>query len=111
MTMSRALKRTLAHIQKDETRLKACVTAPLTQVEYDLLEDHAYQYGAATTCNSPMVKRANAGDYAGACRGYLEYKFIRINGKPYDCSTPGNRVCSGVWKRSVGRYDKCMGDQ
>lgn len=55
--------------------------------------------------------QANAGDYAGACRGYLEYKFIRINGKPYDCSTPGNRVCSGVWKRSVGRYDKCMGDQ
>ena len=111
ITVPQALKRTLAHIQKDETRLKACVTAPLTQVEYDLLEDHAYQYGAATTCNSPMVKRANAGDYAGACRGYLEYKFIRINGKPYDCSTPGNRVCSGVWKRSVGRYDKCMGDQ
>lgn len=58
-----------------------------------------------------VADAANAGDYAGACRGYLEYKFIRINGKPYDCSTPGNRVCSGVWKRSVGRYDKCMGDQ
>ena len=41
ITVPQALKRTLAHIQKDETRLKACVTAPLTQVEYDLLEDHA----------------------------------------------------------------------
>lgn len=99
-----ALQRSLAHIQKDENGLKRCVTAPLSQTEYDLMVDFSYQYGVAKLCGSSMVRLANAGDYAGSCRGYLQYK--KVQG--FDCSTPGNRRCPGVWTRSVERYQKCM---
>jgi hypothetical protein len=29
----------------------------------------------------------------------------------YDCSTPGNKICSDVWNRSKDRYAACMGAQ
>lgn len=99
-----AIQRSLSHIQKDEIGIKNCVTAPLSQVEYDLMVDFAYQYGVPTLCRSSMVKKANIGDYVGSCKAYLQYK--RVNG--YDCSTPGNKRCWGVWQRSVERYNECM---
>ena len=99
-----AIQRSLSHIQKDEIGIKKCVTAPLSQVEYDLMVDFAYQYGVPTLCRSSMVKKANIGDYVGSCKAYLQYK--RVNG--YDCSTPGNKRCWGVWQRSVERYNDCM---
>ena len=100
-----ALARTLAHIQKDEVGLKRCVTAPLTQTEYDLLVNFSYQYGVRKTCASAMVREANAGNYAESCKGYLLYK--KSGG--FDCSIPGNKICAGVWTRSQERYKKCMG--
>lgn len=102
-----ALQRSLVHIQKDEAGLKACVKAPLHQAEYDMLMDHAYQYGVARTCASSMVRLTNAGQYAQACQAYLEWRKITINGQLYDCSTPGNRVCGGVWKDAQRRQQVC----
>lgn len=99
-----AIQRSLAHVQKDERGMKRCVTAPLSQVEYDLMLDFSYQYGINRLCNSTMVKKANAGDYLGSCAAYLEYKKV----KGYDCSTPGNKRCFGVWARSLDRYNDCM---
>lgn len=104
ITPPKALARSLAHIQKDETRIKQCVTAPLTQTEYDLMVDFAYQYGTKTLCESTMVRESNRGNYDAACKGYLLYK--RAGG--YDCSTPGNTRCPGVWKRSQERYARCV---
>lgn len=98
------IQRSLAHIQKSETALKRCVTAPLSQAEYDLLVDFAYQYGEAATCKSGMVRAINAGDYAGSCEAYLRYRFVA----GYDCSTPGNRRCIGVWNRTKERNAKCV---
>lgn len=99
-----ALKRSLAHVQKDENGLKRCVTAPLSQAEYDIMVDFSYQYGVRRLCSSTMVRKANAGDYVGSCKGYLEYKKV----KGFDCTTPGNKVCGGVWTRSQERYADCM---
>lgn len=106
ITPQKAAARSLAHIQKDESRLKQCVTAPLLQVEYDLLVDHAYQYGAATTCTSTMVRHANAGRYADACAGYLLYR--KVAGR--DCAVRANG-CYGVWARSQERHAQCMAVQ
>lgn len=99
-----AVQRSLAHIQKDEIGIRRCVTAPLSQTEYDLMVDFSYQYGVRRLCNSTMVRKANVRDYAGSCKGYLEYK--KVQG--YDCSTPGNKRCWGVWERSLNRYNDCM---
>ena len=104
ITAPKALARTLAHIQKDESALRQCVTAPLHQREYDLLVDFSYQYGAKATCASSIVRLVNAGQYAQACGAYLRYRFAA----GYDCSTPGNKRCWGVWTRQLNRYNQCM---
>lgn len=101
------VQRSLSHIQNDEQGIKSCITAPLSQAEYDLMVDFAYQYGVSTLCRSTMTREANAGRYAQSCAGYLQYKLVA----GYDCSTPGNRRCPGVWKRSLGRYQTCMAAQ
>ena len=99
-----AVKRSASHIAKDETRLKQCVKGQLTQGEYDTLVDFAYQYGTTATCNSAMVRNINAGRYAQACEAYTLYK---LSGG-FDCSTPGNKVCMGVWLRNLERRDRCL---
>lgn len=102
------LKRSQAYLARAEQRVKACLTAPLHQAEYDTMIDFSYQYGQAALCKSAIVARANAGDYVGSCKAYLNYRFV----KGYDCSTlvngQRNKVCWGVWTRSKERHDKCM---
>jgi GH24 family phage-related lysozyme (muramidase) len=125
ITPPKAVARTLAHIGKDETRLKACVTAPLHQAEYDLLVDHAYQYGAVATCSSSIVRLVNAGRYAESCDGYMAFRFMTSaaprkgwepfqfdkTGKPIrwrmDCAQAGSG-CRGVALRAAERKAKCL---
>ena len=47
-----AIVRSINHIARDEAGLKRCVAAPMSQAEYDILVDFAYQYGVAATCRS-----------------------------------------------------------
>jgi GH24 family phage-related lysozyme (muramidase) len=79
----------------------------MSQVEYDVLVDFAYQYGVVATCKSAMVRAVNAGQYDKACRAYTLYKFSG----GYDCSIPGNRVCRGVWDRNLARQARCLAAQ
>lgn len=126
ITPQKAVARSLIHIQKDENKLRQCVTAPLSQIEYDLMVNFAYQYGSNTLCASSIVKQANAGNYKASCEAYKEYRFVKAaagekvgNGvvlRPdgvlrYDCSTPNNKRCIGVWNRSLDRYNTCMAAQ
>lgn len=106
ITPQKAVARTATHIAKDETRLKRCVTAPLYQAEYDLLVDHAYQYGSAATCASQIVKHTNAGRYADACAAYLQWRYVAKR----DCAVRSNG-CYGVWLRSQERHRKCLASQ
>lgn len=96
------IQRSLAHIQKDEAGVKRCVTAPLSQTEYDLMVDFSYQYGPAALCNSSIAKLANAGDYAGSCKAYERFRFVAGR----DCSIRTNG-CYGVWLRSQERSTIC----
>ena len=103
ITPPRAVARTYAHIARDEAGIKSCVTAPLTQGEYDVMVDFAYQYGVPTLCASSMVRHTNAGRHAAACEAYLLYK--RAAGR--DCSNPASN-CIGVWTRSQARRTRCL---
>lgn len=102
-----ALQRKLDYIQRDEGKIRQCVTAPLHQAEYDLYLDLAYNIGIGGFCGSTIVKRLNAGDYAGACNAILSWRFAA----GYDCSTPGNRRCWGLWQRRLDSHAKCMAAQ
>lgn len=106
ITPPKAAARALWHIQKTESRLKQCLTAPLTQVEYDTLINFSYQYGERATCASGMVFHANRGEYVKACTVYREY--VKVAGK--DCRIRANK-CYGVITRNEERYQACMGEQ
>jgi len=99
-----ALQRKARDIVKFEGALKSCVRVPLHQAEYDLYVDHAYNIGAGAFCGSTIVKRLNAGDYAGACNAILMWNRVGAQ----DCSQPGNRICWGLWERRLATRDKCL---
>lgn len=87
-----------------EAGVKRCVTVPLHQAEYDVYVSMAYNIGPAAFCRSSIARRANAQDYAGACQAILLYKFAA----GYDCSTPGNQRCAGVWTDRLKDNARCM---
>lgn len=108
-----AAKRSLGHIQKDESAIKRCVgeEVPLHQAEYDVYVDLAYNIGSYNFCTNrktggPAVipRHLKARDYVGACNAILEYKFAA----GFDCSTPGNKRCAGVWTDRLKSHKKCM---
>lgn len=103
-TPAEAVKRSLAYLDNQTTQLKRCVKVPLHQAEFDTMENFGYQYGINALCKSSIVALANKGDYVGSCRAYLAYKYSA----GYDCSTPGNKRCRGVWTRQQERFKTCM---
>lgn len=119
ITVQRSLQRTLSHVQNDEGIVKQCLTVPLAQREYDFIIKNCYNWGAERFCKSTIAERFNAGDYAGGCRAILLYKYVTLVKKDasgvarkvkFDCSTPGNRICLGLWDRRQKAYRQCMGE-
>lgn len=100
----RALVTLQAHISKEEASFqRSLVGASLYQHEYDAYTDFVYQFGQGRWWSSSMRRHVLAGEYRQACDALLKYKFSG----GYDCSTPGNKVCSGVWTRQLKRHQKC----
>ena len=127
-TPVRALIKAHAHITKDEAAFQASLPGvALHQGGYDLYLDWDYQYGMGAWRTSSMRRELLAGNYKPACDGLLDYRKLTsarqegpgwtvsrrdAQGKPtrweFDCSTPGNKVCRGVWSRQLERHKKCM---
>ena len=93
-----------AFVRQFEGELKGCVTAPLTQGEYDSLVSLAYNVGAGPVCRSTMVRLHNAGQHAEACAQFDRWTFFQ--GK--DCRDPANR-CGGLAKRRERERATCEG--
>lgn len=104
ITPPRALEQKLRDVRKFEGALKGCVTAELTQGEYDSLVSLAYNVGADAVCKSTMVRLHNAGRHAEACAQFERWTFYQ--GK--DCREPANR-CSGLAKRRAAERAMCEG--
>ena len=108
VTPVRALVKAQVHVAKDEAVFRDSLKgASLHQAEFDTYMDWVYQYGTAAWLKSSMRKHVLDGNYTQACNALLAYKYSG----GYDCSIPGNKVCSGVWKRQLERHNKCMGAQ
>ena len=93
-----ALTRKLADVQRFEGALRQCVRVPLHQHEYDAYLSLAYNIGPGAFCGSTLVRRLNAGDYAGACAEILRWD--RFQGQPLRGLTlrrqAEHRQCSGA---------------
>ena len=103
-TPAQALARALADVQRFEGALRQCVRVPLHQHEYDAFLSFAYNVGAGKFCGSTLVRKLNAGDYAGACSEFDRWVFFQ--GK--DCRDPVNR-CGGLVRRRADERAKCEG--
>lgn len=107
-TPVRALIKAQAHISKEEERFRASLPGvKLHQAEYDLYMDWVYQFGTGNWIKSSMRRNLLAGNYRAACESLLLYKFSG----GYDCSTPGNKRCAGVWTRQQERHARCLSVQ
>lgn len=115
-----AVRRALAHIQKDEAKIKACIgpQVKLYQAEFDVYTELAYNIGHYNFCTNPKTggpglipRTLRKGDYKGACDAILAYKFAG----GYDCSTLINGVpnkrCYGVWTDRLRLHEQCMAAQ
>lgn len=97
ITAPKALARALADVQKFEGAVRACVTVPLHQYEYDAYINLSYNIGPGAFCRSTLVKRLNAFDYPGACEQILRWD--KFKGKPL----------RGLTIRRKAEYLQCVG--
>lgn len=108
ITPTRAIVLASNHLTREEKSFRASLPGVvLHQGEYDLYMDWVYQYGTGRWQKSSMRRHLLIGQYRAACDALLAYKFSG----GYDCSTPGNRICSGVWTRQLERHEKCLSMQ
>lgn len=96
-TPVKAINRALVDVARFEAAIKLCVKVPLHQHEYDAFLSLSYNIGAGAFCNSNLVKKLNALDYAGACREILRWD--KFGGKPLP----------GLTKRREAEFKTCMG--
>ena len=99
--------------------------ALVSATEFENAVDFAGQYGCSTWSASPMVRHTKAGEYVLACQAYVSYRFmtdtkarpgwVQYKANParwkFDCATPGNKTCKGVWTRQLDRFLSCMSAQ
>ena len=108
ITMARAdvLARNL--IRQDEKQFAASIPGvKLYQEEFDLYMDFVGQYGMGNWRTGSPRRYLLEGNYVGACEALLLYRYAA----GFDCSTPGNKRCPGVWKRQLERNAKCKAVQ
>lgn len=98
-TPPRALARALVDVNKFESGVKQCVHAPMYQYEYDAYVSLAYNIGSANFCGSTLVRKLNAGDYAGACAEISKW------------TKQGGRELQGLVNRRAEERAKCEGRQ
>lgn len=107
-----------------EEHAQALSDLPATTPDYAVLAavDFAYHVGVNGAKQSTTFKLLESGDVQGAAAAIQSWKYISDNskkGKPgwryvngkyrYDCSTPGNKVCAGIWKRRMWQMDTMAG--
>lgn len=109
-TISRPRAEVLARnlLTQDEKAFAASLPGvKLFQEEFDLYMDFTGQYGIGNWRPSSMRRDLLAGNYVQACTDLLKYRYAA----GFDCSTPGNKRCAGVWSRQLKRHAQCMAVQ
>jgi GH24 family phage-related lysozyme (muramidase) len=99
-------------IQSAGEHAKALVGLPESIPDVVLLGslDMAYNVGVSGFSNSAVKRKLAQADYQAAGQAVLQWKYITLNGKEYDCSIKGNKVCYGLWKRRLWQ-SKAIGNE
>lgn len=95
----RALIRLNAHVENFQRQLRACIgDVPMYQHEWDAIVSWAYNVGPQAACQSTLVKKIKARDYAGACAELLRWDKFQ------------GRALPGLTARRQAEYRQCMGE-
>ena len=97
-TPERALVQLLESTEKHADAIRQCIRVPLYQHEFDAYISLAYNIGTRAFCQSTLVKKLNAKDYAGACEEIRRW------------NKAGGKVLPGLVKRREAEYRMCMGE-
>lgn len=104
ITRERAERLARNLIKQDERQLADSLPGvALYQEEFDIYLDFAGNFGIGNWRKSTSRRHLLRGSHYAACKALLRYRFAA----GYDCSTPFNRRCSGVWDRQLDRFAKC----
>lgn len=99
ITPDRAMALLLDDLNSHSAGISKCIKVPLHQHEFDAYSSLAYNIGVGAFCKSTLVKKLNAGDYAGACSEILRWNKM------------GGRVLRGLVNRRQAEYNTCIGPQ
>lgn len=77
--------------------VKACLSYKVTDYQMAAFVSFAYNVGVPTFCKSTLVRKANAGDLAGACNELPRWVYA------------GNQILPGLVKRRQVERDMCFG--
>lgn len=94
----RALIRLNQHAEAFQRKMRQCIgDVPMHQHEWDAVISWAYNVGTGAACKSTLVRKLQAGDYAGACRELLRWDKFKGQALP------------GLTKRRQDEFRQCMG--
>jgi lysozyme len=91
-------------IQAHNGGILECITAPITQEEYDAYTIFAFNVGVSAFCGSRANKLLSAGDHVGACKALA----TSPNGQPAWSYVNGKYV-AGLQRRRQFERDMCLG--
>ena len=97
-TPGRSLVQLLGSTNRHADAIRKCIAVPLYQHEFDAYVSLSYNIGPGAFCQSTLVKKLNAGDYAGACEEIKRW------------NRAGGKVLPGLTKRREIEYRLCLGE-
>ena len=97
-TPGRSLVQLLGSTNRHADAIRKCIVVPLYQYEFDAYVSLSYNIGPGAFCQSTLVKKLNAGDYAGACEEIKRW------------NRAGGKVLPGLTKRREQEYRLCKGE-
>ena len=97
-TPVRSLVQLLGSTNRHADAIRKCIAVPLYQHEFDAYVSLSYNIGPGAFCQSTLVKKLNAGDYAGACEEIKRW------------NRAGGKVLPGLTKRREQEYRLCKGE-
>lgn len=116
ITMEEALVRAKKDLSRFQGYMASCVTAEVTQGEFDAYLSFIYNAGQTNFCGSTLVKKLNAGDPVGACNELKKWVCAPDPTGRYTAKYPnhkcgrGKAPLPGLVARRDEEFKRCMRD-